>query len=111
MSARSSEQGAREWGSTWARLTVVYLLVLAGCATGVSGGVGGHPLPGPSRPSAEGAALEAPSTADEDDDPEDDGDEEAHAATEVTGAAETPSRARPGPTWAEGEEELEEGDT
>ncbi|WP_309894050.1 Tox-REase-5 domain-containing protein [Archangium sp.] len=83
-------------GSHWARLVVVYLLVLAGCATGVSGGVGGHRLPGPS-PSAEGAELEAPSTPDEDDDPEDDSDEEERALEEVASAPES-----------EGEESLEE---
>jgi len=110
MSPRRCAAGSHERGRTWARLAVVYLLVLAGCATGVSGEVEGHPLPGPSHPSAEGAVLAAPSTRDEDDDPEDDGDEEERAATEVTRAFETPSRTRPGPAWAEGEEELEEGE-
>ncbi|HZH77208.1 MAG TPA: Tox-REase-5 domain-containing protein [Archangium sp.] len=127
MSARRSEQGAREWGQGWARLAVVYLLVLAGCATGVPGRGGGHLLAGlrTSSPaprflrqqapeavaSAPQAAAEHPpsGTADEDDDPEEDNDEEERAATEATGAAETPSRTRPGPAWAEGEEELEEG--
>ena len=49
MSPRRWAAGSHERGRTWAGLAVVYLLVLAGCATGVSGGVGGHPLPGPSR--------------------------------------------------------------
>ncbi len=71
MSSRWCAPGSRERGRTWARLAVVYLLVLAGCATGVSGGGGGHLPPGPSS-SVQDTALEAPSTSDEDDDPEDD---------------------------------------
>ncbi len=125
MTARRSEQGAREWGHGWARLAVLGVVVLAGCATGVPGRGGGHLLTGlrasspaprflrQKAPEAVASALQGstvhpPSTPDEDDEPEDDSDEEEGAATEATGAAEIPSRTRPGPAWDEGEE-LEEG--
>ncbi|WP_309894789.1 Tox-REase-5 domain-containing protein [Archangium sp.] len=106
-------------------LALAVLALLAGCATGVPGRGGGHLLTGmrPSSPTPrflrqkapeavagapQASALHPPSTREEDDEPEDDSDEEERAATEVTEAFETPSRTRPGPAWAEGEEELEE---